>query len=74
MEEAVVMSSLNPAKVLKIDHQKGSISEHKDADFVIIDDNYSIISTYVEGVESYSNTDSETYENMKMYEYLIEEF
>ena len=33
------MVTLNPAKLLRIDHKTGSIKEGKDADIVIWDDN-----------------------------------
>lgn len=74
MEEAIVMASLNPAKVLKIDKEKGSIKEFKDADFVVIDDNYNILSTFVEGTEEFNHENEINYENTKMYEYLVKEY
>ncbi|MBS4220438.1 N-acetylglucosamine-6-phosphate deacetylase [Bacillus sp. FJAT-49711] len=40
-----------PARQAKIDHLKGSIEKGKDADFLIIDDEFSILSTYVKGLE-----------------------
>lgn len=49
MEDILLMSSLNPARLFKIDHQKGSIRENKDADFFIMDQDYQVISTFVEG-------------------------
>jgi len=53
-EEALKMVTLNPAKLLRIDHKTGSIKEGKDADIVIWDDNplsmnAQVIATYVEG-------------------------
>lgn len=74
MEEAIVMASLNPAKVLGIEHIKGSISECKDADFVVIDDNYKILTTYIEGDAAYTINDGIEYANMKMYDYLVQEY
>lgn len=74
MSEAVVMASLNPAKVLEIDSYKGSIKEFKDADLVVIDDEYKVIETFVEGESAYKFDDNQVYENTKMYDYLVEEF
>ena len=53
LEEVLRMSSLNPAALLKIDNQKGSIKPGKDADIVVIDDKYKVIATYVEGQKAY---------------------
>lgn len=50
MEEIILMTSRNPAKLLGIDHQKGSIAIGKDADFIILDDQYQVCATFVEGV------------------------
>lgn len=74
MEEAIVMASLNPAKCLKVDDTKGSIDVGKDADLLVIDKNYEIKKTFVEGNLCFDITSSETYENTAMYEYLIEEY
>lgn len=49
MEDIVLMASMNPAKLLGIDNNKGSLKCGKDADFIIMNDEYQIISTYVEG-------------------------
>ncbi|MBS4198198.1 N-acetylglucosamine-6-phosphate deacetylase [Bacillus sp. FJAT-49732] len=45
--------TLVPARQAKIDHLKGSIEKGKDADFLIVDDEISILSTYVKGIEVY---------------------
>ena len=74
MEDAVVMASLNPARVLKIDHEKGSIKECKDADFTIITDDYNVVATYVEGNLEYDARDETPYENVDIYKYLIEAY
>ncbi|MBQ8813412.1 MAG: N-acetylglucosamine-6-phosphate deacetylase [Lachnospiraceae bacterium] len=44
------MASLNPAKTLKIDHLTGSIAVGKAADLAVLDGNYNIDCTYVDGV------------------------
>lgn len=41
--------TINPAKLLRIDDRKGKICAFYDADLVIIDDDYTIIKTMVEG-------------------------
>lgn len=71
MTEAVIMASLNPAKVLKIDHKKGSIKEKKDADIVIIDDAYEVIATYVEGKKVYDVKENKSYENPTYLNYIV---
>lgn len=47
--EAVRMMTLTPARILKIDQQKGSIQQGKDADFVIFDNNIHVSYTIIEG-------------------------
>ena len=49
LEHAVNTASLNPAKLLKIDNCKGSLKEGKDADLIILDNDYSVFATFVEG-------------------------
>lgn len=49
LREALFMATLNPARVLKIDHKKGSLQEGKDADLVIMDKNFKVVMTIVEG-------------------------
>lgn len=44
------MASLNPAKTLKIDHLTGSIAVGKAADLVVMNEDYTVDSTYVDGV------------------------
>lgn len=49
MNNILKMSSLNAAKLFNIDYKKGSLKIGKDADLVIIDKDYQVIKTYVEG-------------------------
>lgn len=51
--DAVKMASTTPARAMKIDGRKGSISVGKDADIVIFDDNINIISTIIGGRRIY---------------------
>lgn len=49
LEKVLEMSSLNPARLYGYGDSKGSIEANKDADLVIIDDNYEVLQTYREG-------------------------
>jgi N-acetylglucosamine-6-phosphate deacetylase len=49
MHDAVKMMTLTPAKLLRIDNRKGSISEGKDADLVIFDENIAVSLVMVRG-------------------------
>jgi len=49
MHEAVKMMTLTPAKLLRIDNRKGSISEGKDADLLIFDENINVSLVMVRG-------------------------
>jgi len=49
IHEGIIMASLNPAKVLGLDREKGSIKQGKDADIIIFDDDFNIYKTIVEG-------------------------
>lgn len=49
MAEASIISSLNPAKQLGLDSKMGSISVHKLANLVVIDDQFNVIKTIIEG-------------------------
>lgn len=46
---AVKLVSLNPARLLRIDKRKGSLSAGKDADIVIFDKNFKVKMTIIEG-------------------------
>jgi len=49
LSEAINTASLNPAKVLRIDHQKGKIEIGYDADLIITDDELNVLHTFVGG-------------------------
>lgn len=53
--DAVKMITLTPARILKIDNQKGSIQKGKDADFVIFDENIHVSYTIIEGAVVHEN-------------------
>jgi N-acetylglucosamine-6-phosphate deacetylase len=48
LSDAVVMACLNPAKLLKLDDQRGSLSKGKKADFVMVDDDLNVCATYID--------------------------
>jgi len=48
---AINAATINPARVLGIDDQKGLIKEGYIADFAIYDKDYKIVQTYVHGEE-----------------------
>ena len=47
--EVSKMASLNPAKAMKLDSEMGSIEVGKLADMVIMDKDYNVVSTYIDG-------------------------
>jgi N-acetylglucosamine-6-phosphate deacetylase len=47
--EAVKMSSVNIAKCLQVDHETGSLELGKFADLVVLDDQYQVVDTFLEG-------------------------
>ena len=49
ISQAVRMASANPAKVLGLDESKGSIREGYDADFVLMDDKFHVLQTWIRG-------------------------
>src|SRR5690554_1408927 len=53
--EAVKMLTLTPARIMKIDSNKGSVAIGKDADFVIFDENINVSHTILEGNVIYEN-------------------
>ncbi|QRX64347.1 N-acetylglucosamine-6-phosphate deacetylase [Dysgonomonadaceae bacterium zrk40] len=53
--EAVRMMTLTPARIMRLDQHKGSISKGKDADLVLFDENINVSHTIVEGNVIYKN-------------------
>ena len=53
LEICMTMAALNPAIAYGLASTKGSLKVGKDADFVIIDDDFNVCETYVEGKKVY---------------------
>lgn len=49
LEDALCMVTLNPARVAGVDHRKGTLAVGKDADVVVLDQNYDVLWCIVEG-------------------------
>ena len=55
VEQAVLPLTENPARLLGISHQKGSIDVGKDADLVVLDSNWKVRTTFSQGEILYSD-------------------
>lgn len=53
IEQVIKMASLYPARYFNLNDKKGSIKIGKDADFVLLDHNWNVCQTYVEGIKQY---------------------
>lgn len=51
---AINACTINPAKILQLDHRKGLIKAAYDADITILDDNYDVVSTMIMGKVVYN--------------------
>ena len=49
VEEAIRNATQNPAKVLNLSHIKGDLLPNMDGDFVLLDENLNVHSTYISG-------------------------
>ena len=52
-QTAINACTLNPARMLNVDDRKGSIQTGKDADLVVLNDDYSVEMTYVKGKKAF---------------------
>lgn len=57
LHDAIQFVTLNPAKLLNIADRKGSIAIGKDADLVVLDENYRVVLTLRQGEIVYNNAD-----------------
>lgn len=53
LEDAVRMASINPARFMGLDGQRGSLTVGKAADFVLLDDGLAVTATYIAGAAVY---------------------
>ncbi|HPW53631.1 MAG TPA: N-acetylglucosamine-6-phosphate deacetylase [Erysipelotrichaceae bacterium] len=63
LETVIRMASLNPARKYGFDKEKGSIRLGKDADFIIIDEDYRVIETYCQGNKIFDIQDKQNLHN-----------
>jgi len=63
IEDVSKMASFVPAKLSKVEDRKGSIGEGKDADLVIMDKDFNVVRTYVEGKLAYDVNDEQPLAN-----------
>ncbi len=57
MPDAIRMASWNPARILSLEHRKGSIEAGKDADLVLFSEDIEIFETFVKGKTVYKKAD-----------------
>ena len=63
------MASYNPAVICHCADCKGSLKEGKDADYVVIDENYEAWKTFVKGRLVYDKGQAEVFENPEYLQY-----
>ena len=49
VEKVLPLLTCNPARLIGMDHRKGSIAPGKDADLVVLDQDLNVTATYVAG-------------------------
>ena len=59
IEDVSKMASINPATSLGIEKTTGSIAEGKTADIAVLDDEYNVIYTFIDGECVYKNDGGE---------------
>ncbi|SEM51214.1 N-acetylglucosamine-6-phosphate deacetylase [Mesobacillus persicus] len=59
LAETIEMAAVNPAKQLNVYEHKGSIKRGKDADLVILDQNYNVFMTFCRGEMAYQREKAE---------------
>lgn len=57
LETVLRMASLQPARIYGLAARKGSLAPGKDADFVLLDDGYQVLATYVAGRQVYNRSE-----------------
>jgi len=72
IEDALRMAALFPARKYGLGDKKGSLKIGKDADFVVISDDYKALETYVEGRKVFDRTtEGDGIFNQRMLETLL---
>lgn len=66
LADVVPLFSLNPCRKYGIADCKGSLKAGKEADFVIIDDDYQVLATYVKGIKVYDQKEKEKIFNRQL--------
>ncbi|WP_027340772.1 amidohydrolase family protein [Halonatronum saccharophilum] len=56
LAQAIKLISLNPAKRLNFEDKKGSIKKGKDRDLIVLDSNFNVKRTFIEGIEVYTSS------------------
>ncbi len=56
LADIIAVTSVNPAKLLNLWHKKGSVSPGKDADLVVLDENFSVQATFCRGQQVFSSS------------------
>lgn len=54
LSEVIPTMTINPARQIGIDQRKGSITVGKDADLVVLNEQYEVLATYVKGLQVYA--------------------
>jgi N-acetylglucosamine-6-phosphate deacetylase len=54
LEEIIALATINPARVLGLDGQKGALAPGRDADLVIFDDDLAVKTTVINGAIAYN--------------------
>jgi N-acetylglucosamine-6-phosphate deacetylase len=67
METVIQMAALNPCRKYGFEKKKGSIRIGKEADFVVISDDYKALATYVNGKKAYDREDNDNIFNQEFY-------
>ena len=57
-ETALRMATLQPARKYGLASRKGSLAPGKDADFVLLGDDYQVLATYVAGRRVYDRSEN----------------
>ena len=66
IEDSIKMASTNPARLSNVLNSKGSIEINKDADLVVIDNEFDVLYTFVEGKLEYRRDQNMDYRNPKI--------